>query len=315
MNRFVPVALVATAVAVMLLIGIGALMRPSPDIGTTDGTTPTQVLTPSSSATEPFAPEAVGDWIAYSTAPADDTELEMPGSSDPNFSTGSDIYLAHEGVEPRLVAGRGEEMSWNLCPAFSPDGAMLAFGTLSSSGRAVRIVGITRTGEIVAPDLELELDQGTIAPCPRWSSDGRRVAYLEEGTVIVRGLDGSTLSSAEGDPTVEDFRRYPGSLPSPDGALTARIEITGAACPLVVEPTDGSGEQRVVAICSYALAAWSPDGRQVLHMRDISGRDFSIQATSIEEPFETTVIVGRVAINHSLSWPGYGDVSWQPNDE
>ncbi len=38
MNRFAPLALTATVVGLALLIGIGLLLRPSPDIGPVAGT-------------------------------------------------------------------------------------------------------------------------------------------------------------------------------------------------------------------------------------------------------------------------------------
>ena len=62
----------------------------------------------------------------------------------------------------------------------------------------------------------------------------------------------------------------------------------------------------------YALGTWSSDGRKVLVMEDVSGRHFTMYATSVDEPFETTTIVERVEVNHGRSWPGNGDVSWQP---
>ncbi len=310
MNRFLPLGLAAAAVAVVLVLGIGILVWPSRNVGPPTG------ATPSAEPSESHAAGAVGNWIAYSTAPGDDQQRGTAGISRPgDIRSGSDIYLAHVGVEPRLVAGRGEEMSWNVCPRFSPDGTMLAFGTGSASGRAIRIVGVTRTGQITAPDLAVELEGAGPAPCVQWSSDGRRVAYLEGDAVIVRGLDGSTLRAGTGDPTVDDFGRDSETLVSPDGRFQVHGGALRGACTLVVEATDGSGDPRVLQeeACSYALAAWSPDGHQILHMRDISGFDFRILATSIDEPSETIVVVARVPVNHSRSWPGHGDVSWQPD--
>jgi hypothetical protein len=33
---------------------------------------------------------------------------------------------------------------------------------------------------------------------------------------------------------------------------------------------------------------------------------------SVDAPFEVLPIVVRVRVNHPRSWPGRGDVSWQP---
>ena len=71
---------------------------------------------------------------------------------------------------------------------------------------------------------------------------------------------------------------------------------------------------RVVAQgCYYALGTWSPDGRRILYMQDVSGGDFTMFATSVDEPFDT-VTIASVAVNHGRSWPGHGDVSWQPTE-
>ena len=69
-----------------------------------------------------------GRWIAYSTAP----------SSQSGWSygrPGSDVFMTRAGDQPKLVASRGSGDIWNICPAFSQDGRMLAFAELR---RAVR---------------------------------------------------------------------------------------------------------------------------------------------------------------------------------
>src|SRR5205085_830432 len=60
-------------------------------------------------------------WIAYSTSG------RMPGTTD--ITSGSDIYLVRAGVKPKLIAGRDGGKIRNICPAFSPDGGRLAYGT------------------------------------------------------------------------------------------------------------------------------------------------------------------------------------------
>jgi Tol biopolymer transport system component len=254
-----------------------------------------------------------GDWIAYSTTPGNDQTPRTggDGSSVPYLS-GSDIFLVREGREPRLVAGRGAGKTWNVCPAFSPDGTMLAFGTQSPRGRAVRVVGVTPTGEIVEPSIDLKVAGSGVGPCPRWSSDGSRLAYLSGGKVIVRALDGSSPLIAAGDPGIDDFGRGDLALVAPAGNLVAHL-TTDAGCALVVARPDGSDERSMHFYpCMYAVAAWSPDGRKLLVMEDVSGRDFTMFATSVDAPFDTVPIVQSVRVNHGRSWPGRGDVSWQP---
>ena len=51
-------------------------------------------------------------------------------------------------------------------------------------------------------------------------------------------------------------------------------------------------------------------GAKIVAMED--GLHFAMIARSVTAPFEATPVVVRVRVNHARSWPGYGDVSWQP---
>jgi hypothetical protein len=62
---------------------------------------------------------------------------------------------------------------------------------------------------------------------------------------------------------------------------------------------------------SYAIAGWSPDGRQLLLMSDVGG-GFSMTAVTVEPPFASKTVVAYARVNTARSWPGNGDVSWQP---
>ena len=46
-------------------------------------------------------------------------------------------------------------------------------------------------------------------------------------------------------------------------------------------------------------------------MRDVGG-GFKMRAVSVHTPFLSTTVVAYVSVNNQRSWPGYGDVSWQP---
>ena len=48
---------------------------------------------------------------------------------------------------------------------------------------------------------------GEDAPCPRWSADGTRIAYLDGGRVVVVLPDGSTSEGRAGDPVAGDWVR------------------------------------------------------------------------------------------------------------
>jgi len=266
-----------------------------------------------SAASDGGAGDRNGDWIAYSTAPAGRAAGRVPPRS------GSDVFMTRRGDRrPVLVAGRGGAKAWNVCPVFSPNGRMLAFARLMRARSSIVVVHIGGVRSMVDGFVDaawrvLKVSGGHIR-CPRWSSDSSRLAYVDSGRVVVRGLDGSRPRWASGDPTIHDFDRNTRVLLSPTGDLIAR---SGPNATIVVSRPDGS-DQHVVkdpaGYSSYAIAGWSPDGRKLLVMEDVGG-GFRMRAASVRWPwvgarFATVVAYARV--NNARSWPGYGDVSWQP---
>ena len=273
---------------------------------------PTQPYTPPPGAINGPLPSltplrARNGWIAYST--------DGPGPGSTDDTTGSDLYLVEEGSQPRLIAAREGGTTRNSCPAFSPDGTRLAYGVASNRGRSLVVLGIDANG-VIHDTVSIAVPGAGPVACPRWSSDGKRVAYLNGSTVVVRGLDGSTRSSVAGDPRAEDFglgRQSDDPLLSPSGAWAVRVGPNGSdGCELVVAKPDGTAAHVIpLGYCPYAISAWSPDGRQILLMEDVSGHDFTMHAIAVDSPIEVTV-VSTVRTNGARSWPGWGDVSWQP---
>ena len=241
-----------------------------------------------------------GAWIAFSTAPARGV-----------LGPGSDVFVTRVGGPPVLVAGSRSGKILNVCPDFSPNGRMLAFARLVGGRSSIVVVhiGIPRGGDgsIVSPRSVLKVPSGRVR-CPRWSSNSSRLAYLDRGRVVVRGLDGSTRHRTAGDPTIHDFDTHTRELVAPTGDLIAGF---GANSTIVVSRPDGF-DQRIIndAPPSYAIAGWSPDGSELLVMRDVGG-GFNMRAVSVDKPFTSTTVVAYAPVNGARSWPGYGDVSWQ----
>ena len=315
LQRRVRLVVTAFSVAALLAFGGGWLVHTTPDDAL--AAVPKRTLAPSlvgSPTRDSTLTVRNGDWIAYSTVPHGNQERR----GGPDYLTGSDVFLVRQGREPILVAGRGDGKTWNVCPAFSPDGTKLAFSTKSRGRLSVSVVRMTRAGASAAGRVDLDVLGSGNAPCPMWSADGSRLAYVRAGKVVVRGLDGSTRRARAGDPVRADFRaRYADPLTSPAGDLVARR--ADPACGVVVERPDGSGRRALQVgpvgqtVCPYAVAAWSPDGRRLLVMFDVSGINFTMVAVSVNAPFENVPVVENVRVNHPRSWPGRGDVSWQPS--
>ena len=252
----------------------------------------------------PTGPIADG-WIAYST--------DGPSPGSPDVTSGSDIYLVRSGGEPILIAGRDGGWTRNACPSFSPDGTRLAYA--SSSGPAIVVRGVDAAG-VTSESIRIALPGGGWPICVRWSADGKRLAYnLNGAREVVLGLDGLTFSPAAGDPSPADLVNPPdgrANLPSPSGEWVASVRVDRDACQLVVARPDGT-DVRVIPLgyCPYAIAAWSPDSTRILLMEDVSGMDFTMHEVAIDRGVQS-VVVSTVRTNGARSWPGWGDVSWQP---
>lgn len=246
------------------------------------------------------AGDSNGRWIAYSTAPASDGSGGYPPGG-----TVNGVFVTRIGGRPKLVAGQGRGAAWNLCPVFSPNGRMLAFARESRAGSTIVVVRVARHGPLGGGRLVLKV-RGGRARCPRWSSDSSRLAYLDHGRVVVRDLHGARRHWANGDPAIRDFDTSVDELVSPSGSLVARRGPDGT----IVSRLDGS-DQRVIKDSSYAIAGWSPDGHKLLFMTDVGG-GFRMRAVSVYPPFASETVVAYARVRNARSWPGYGDVSWQP---
>jgi WD40-like Beta Propeller Repeat len=271
-------------------------------------------------------------WIAFSTQPG------FPEAMHECCGSGGDIYLVREGIEPRLIVSRGSANTSNVCPAFSPDGLTLVYGHRDGASRALILLAVHADGS-VSETARLDVPGGSNVPCPRWSTDGNRLAYLDglsrdgvplgqPASVVVRGLDGSTVVPGPTDPNLDDLSRTSSfvdsdtPLKSPSGDWAVLADSRG----VIIERPDGSdarvlltpeGFGALVSCCPgsltpYSIPAWSPDGRFVLAMGDVGGPGFTLAAISVDSPAQSIVLAHDVAVNSASNWPVRGDSSWQP---
>jgi hypothetical protein len=270
-------------------------------------------------------------WIAFSTQPG------FPEALHECCGSGGDIYLVRDGVEPRLIVSRGSGNTSNVCPAFSPNGRTLVYGHRDGASRALILLAVHADGS-VSETARVDVPGGGNVPCPRWSTDGNRLAYLDVSPagvplvqpagVVVRGLDGSTVVPGPTDPNLDDLIRTTSFVDSnkpflsPSGDRAVLSDTRG----VIIERPDGSGARVLLTpeefgslmgdyCCSltpYSFPAWSPDGRFVLALGDIGGPGFALAAISVDSPAQSIVLAPYVAVNSASNWPVRRDSSWQP---
>jgi hypothetical protein len=230
---------------------------------------------------------ASGQWSldCLRNRPADDQTRRS------GYRGGSAIFIAERGGAPVLVAGRGDGSIWNECPAFSPSGKLLAFGRKSPQGQSIRVVAVSRKGSIGDASTVVAVHRST-APCPKSSADGKRLGYLDSnGKLVVTTIGGERRARRAGDPTISSFSRDDDALVSP------------------VAWRNGTSKRPVDV---FPCSGWSPDSRKLLVMKDMDGLHFAIVLISVKPDADSVAVVTGVQVNHARSWPGYGDVSWQP---
>lgn len=280
----------------------------------------------------PLGPSrASNGWIAFSTQPG------FPEAMHECCGSGGDIYLVREGIEPRLIVSRGSANTSNVCPAFSPDGLTLVYGHRDGASRALILLAVHADGS-VSETARLDVPGGSNVPCPRWSTDGKRLAYLDglsrdgvplgqPASVVVRGLDGSTVVPGPTDPNLDDLSRTSSfvdsnkPLKSPLGDWAVLADSRG----VIIERPDGSDARVLLTpeefgalvgehgdLTPYSIPAWSPDGRFVLAVGDVGGPSFTLAAIPVESPAQSIVLAHDVAVNSASNWPVRGDSSWQP---
>ncbi len=180
---------------------------------------------------------ANGAWVAYATAPAAAASRRF------RYQGGSDVFIVQPGRTPKLVAGRGNGSIWNLCPAFSPNGKLLAFGQKSPGGSVDqsrrRVAGRDDHRRPGGSKV-----RGETALCPRWSADGKRIAFLDSSRdLVVISIDGATRHGAPSTRRSRSFREptRPSSRLTAPWSLAVRLtRLATWPCRAGTAQSDGS---------------------------------------------------------------------------
>ena len=299
-RRFRPIRLLA--VAAILLIGGGAL-----------------VLGGASSRLHDPAPVIANGWIAY-------TVYETTASGE----TGdADIYLVALDRPPHRAVGAEADRLDEICPAFSPDGARLAYGRAEKAGPS--LPGRYRDATLVVADLDGDgraSDSRTITvggtfppPCAIWSPDGHSVAFAVPATSPVNPARSAAGSEVWIVRLVDGhITRLPDLLAtdlewSPDGTELAIASGTTGVVPgdrlsdgLIDLYSVGAQKFRPLATTHGAVwLSWSPDGTRIVYQTDVVSRS-ELRLVDIATGRDDALVTG-FAENHGFgpSWSPLGD--------
>ena len=216
-----------------LAYAFGSIPGPTSIVVTSrDGTAEHVVATDASSYFR-WSPD--GQWIAY---------------ADPAFTRiwvvrpdGRDRHLAISGVSPRSGGFGQPDFSW------TPEGERIAFIARSHRGLAVVVERVDGTGRG-------SLVTGRHLSDPQWSPDGQSIAFLRDGSLVVRQIAPEPRPSSPATPAAEQW--------SLDGRwiayLTLQLDRTGVGRGTVeVVSRDGTQRHQLAMLHKPEVLVWGPE--------------------------------------------------------
>jgi hypothetical protein len=147
----------------------------------------------------------------------------------------------------------------NIEPAWSPDGARIAFVTCQGGNREIAVMAADGSGQT-------RLTDGSADDfSPDWSPDGSRIAFVRGTNIFVMNADGSGQTSIRQGGSPAD------PVWSPDGTQIAFRDqnVPAHSTEIYLMNADGSNVRQLTSSILFAgnsKPSWSPDGTRILFL-------------------------------------------------
>ncbi|HET9729949.1 MAG TPA: hypothetical protein VFR41_11035, partial [Acidimicrobiia bacterium] len=153
-----------------------------------------------------------------------------------------------------------DDGSLNLEPAYSPDGATVAF--VSNRDGNSEIFRAAADGSNIT---QLTSTSGVTNRSPKWSPDGSKIVFVSDRDghdqlYTMSATDGSLVTRITNEAADSETPSW-----SPDGNTVAFSRIGNNGGDIYAIAPDGTNEHSLIATGSNSHPDWSPDGSQILY--------------------------------------------------
>jgi hypothetical protein len=260
---------------------------------------------------EPPAAGPSNGWILFQAR----EDAERVGES-----SGSDIYAVAEGVVPRRVLGASGDATDQTCPAFAPNGQTLSY----VDGGDLVIARLEGGGVVEESRFDRQLDPA--GPCPRWSPDGTKVAFLVQGRTSLRILSfgvgpdrGNIVGPSVGAGQIADFEWSPDNatvgIAYPDQVLG--VPLAGERLVrLITGVQPGIDVANLPTHDEFSSIAWSPVTGLLAISGSVRGPDDLLSEEAVGGEFVQIANTEGRSLRELAATPIQGagyDITWSPD--
>ena len=229
------------------------------------------------------------------TPAANDTPAPSDGTAAGGRIVPAQVYVVNvDGSQPHTLTNR--PLAFDANPAWSPDGARIAFESTVEGKRAVWVMQADGQG------LRRLTDGSGADTSPAWSPDGARIAFSSDRDgneeIYVVGVDGQGVRRITDNPAGDAYPSW-----SPDGTRLAFVSDRDGEPGIWTAGADGSNPTRLVpGRAATARPAWSPDGRTVAFASDRDGGNLDIFVAPAGPPGVASKLIASPAQDGEPAW-------------